>query len=578
MEDIPSLVPLTPGNAPGGTLPVYARSQSITGYDPNYTTPYAQNLTLSVTRTLRRNMSLDLRWVGTLARKQAGNLNLNTTNVFYNPELLDALERTRRGENVELFDRMLAGLDLNTAAGYGPVGTCSVLAGAPADGYCPAGTVRERGSEHLRRWVGGTAGNLANGNYNGVIGTLIGTNAPQGGYYGVTGGTGLPAGITALSQRTLRNGCDRIANGLYNPGAAASATNIPTRCLSEDYFASNPQLQNATFNSNLGRSSHHQLQAQFSLRPTQGFSFQSTYVWAKGMRLAGSGYTDPLMRDLDRLRGQEAPHSFRVNGTLELPIGPNKLLFPNASGFVARLIERWQASFILNMENGSPGSVTGAGTMRYANARYVVASPLWQIPEGQVEWDGPGGNSGTFYGTDTYVRVVDPQCGNASQISQTDSRGYAFAGNCTLVGLAMRVSAGTPDSYLLDPNDPASTVVNVLINPKPGEFGTLGNQTLERWGAFDLDANLQKTFRLTESKSLSVRIDSDKHLEPSPGWHSEYQRCGWDFRIRYRQDGVPHIPGQAPFDVLDSDLCGAVAPQKREKDEEVDLLPRMTAL
>jgi hypothetical protein len=250
------------------------------------------------------------------------------------------------------------------------------------------------------------------------------------------------------------------------------------------------------------------LQVQFSLRPTQGFSFQSTYVWAKGMRLAGSGYTDPLMRDLDRLRGQEAPHSFRANGTFELPIGPNKLLFGNASGWVARLLERWQTSFILNLENGSPGSVGGAGTMRYGNARYVVASPLWEIPKGHVEWNGPGGNSGTFYGTDKYVRVVDPQCSNASQVSQVDSRGYNFASNCQLVGLAMRVPAGTAGSYLLDPNDPASSVVNVLINPKPGEFGTLGDQTLERWGAFDLDANMQKTFRLTESKSLSLRIDS----------------------------------------------------------------------
>ena len=113
---------------------------------------------------------------------------------------------------------MLAGLDLNTATGYGPIGTCTPTPGAPADAYCPAGTVRERGSEHLRRWqAGGTAANLANGNYAGVIATLLGTNAPQGGYYGVTGGTSLPAGITALSNRNLRNGCDRIANGLYIP-------------------------------------------------------------------------------------------------------------------------------------------------------------------------------------------------------------------------------------------------------------------------------------------------------------------------------------------------------------------------
>ena len=520
-DDLPSLVPLTPGNAPGGTVPIYSRSQSVTSYDPDFATPYTQTLTLSVTRTLTSKMTLDLRWVGTLARKQAGNLNLNTPGTFYNPELMDALEKTRRGENVDLFDRMLAGLDLNTAAGYGPVGTCTTVAGAPGDAYCPAETVRERGSEHLRRnnaVVGGTAGNLANGNYSAVIGTLLGNNAAQGGYYGVAGGTSLPPGITALSNRNLRNGCDRIANGLYNSSLSASATNIPTQCFPEDYFAANSQLNAATYNSNLGRSSHHQLQVQFSMRPTaQGISLQSTYTWAKAMQIPGSGYTDPLLRNLDRRRGQEAPHSFRMNGTVELPFGPNKLLFGNSSGWVARLIERWQTSFILNLENGSPGDVSGAGTTRYANPRYV-ATGYWQIPEGQVEWGASNGNQGRFFGDDQYLRVVDPQCSDPSLLAQTDSRGYAFAtGNCTLVALAARAPAGTAGAYLLDPADPNSTVVNMLVNPKPGEFGTLGPRTLARWGAFSLDANAQKTFRLTESKQLSIRIDSTNILNhPQP--------------------------------------------------------------
>ena len=127
MSDIPALVPVTPLTGPGQTVPVYARSQSLTSYDPNLVNPYTQNLTLSVTRTLSRAMTLDVRYVGTLARKQLGSLNLNTNTTFYNPELFDALERTRRGENVELFDHMLAGLDLVNAAGYNRVGTCTAL-------------------------------------------------------------------------------------------------------------------------------------------------------------------------------------------------------------------------------------------------------------------------------------------------------------------------------------------------------------------------------------------------------------------------------------------------------------------
>jgi hypothetical protein len=489
----------------------------VTSYDPNLATPYTQNLTLSVTRSLTRSMTLDMRWVGTLARKQLDNLNLNTNTVFYNPELFDALERTRKGENVELFDHMLAGLDLVTTTGYNRVGTCTNVAGAPGDAYCPAGTVRERGSEHLRRFSGGggTAGNLAGGNYNGVVATLIGLTAAQGGYYGLSGGTTLPSGIATLSQRTLRNGCDRIANGLYNPNLPASTTNIPTRCFPENYLAANPQLTNATYNTNLGRSNYHALQVQFSMRPTQGFSFQSTYSWAKSMQLSG-GFTDPLRRDFDRQRGLEGPHSFRLNGTVELPIGPNKLLFGNTSGWVARLIERWQTSFILNLSSGAPASVGGAGTTRYANGRFV-ATPYWKIPQGQVEWNGPGGATGTFFGVDQYIGVPDPQCSDPSRVVQTDSRGYNFASNCGLDALAIRVPAGTPDSYLLDPNDPASSVLNVLVNANPGEFGTLGTRVLESWGQFRFDANAQKTFMLTESKQLTIRVDATNVLNhPQP--------------------------------------------------------------
>jgi hypothetical protein len=142
-----------------------------------------------------------------------------------------------------------------------------------------------------------------------------------------------------------------------------------------------------------------------------------------------------------------------------------------------------------------------------------VATGYFQIPEGQVQWGASNGNQGRFYGDDVYLRVVDPQCSDASRIAQTDSRGYAFAsGNCTLVALAARAPAGLPGSYLLDPNDPSSNVVNMLINPKPGELGTLGPRTLERWGAFSLDANVQKSFRISESKQVSLRIDSTNIL------------------------------------------------------------------
>ena len=57
----------------------------------------------------------------------------------------------------------------------------------------------------------------------------------------------------------------------------------------------------------------------------------------------------------------------------------------------------------------------------------------------------------------------------------------------------------------------------MLVNTVPGELGTLGFKTLDYWGQFNFDANIQKTFRLAESKQLTIRVDGSNILNhPQP--------------------------------------------------------------
>src|SRR5262249_28662068 len=103
------------------------------------------NFTLSVARDLTQKLNLDVRYIGTRGVKLWSDaFNLNTPNVYYNPVLFDALERTRRGENVLLFDQIFLGLNL--------------VAGAPVNG------TTQRGSEHLRQSTTFRT-SLANGDY-----------------------------------------------------------------------------------------------------------------------------------------------------------------------------------------------------------------------------------------------------------------------------------------------------------------------------------------------------------------------------------------------------------------------------
>jgi hypothetical protein len=585
LTDLQTLVPVPPSRAPGQTVPVYGRSQSFTAYSADFATPYTQNLTLSVTRALSRSLSLDVRYVGSLTRKTAGSLNLNTSTALYNQELFDAFDAARRGENPALLDQLLAGVDIAPGAGnnttwtfgtntgiyptdrmYGPVGTCTTLAtappaggvtfttptGFPDDPHCAPGQMFNYGGDALRRAsVYGTSGPLGNGSFAALANVLAGTTAPTGGLVPIT----TPAGGTTPAQRVLRNGCDRIANGYYDPSqpavyptvepravsVAGSPTfgvvtaNIPTRCFPENYLVANPQLNNATYASNLGRNNFHSLQVGFTMRPIHGISLQSNYTWAKSMTLPSSGYNDPLNREFDHQMGNERAHDFRLNGTLALPIGPNKLFFANTSGWVARIIEDWQTSFILNLSTGSPASATGAATTRYAGnggfqpigqARWVPTE-FWKIPKGHVDFENAPTGTGTYYGNSvpgavgTYVNVPDPQCSDSSQVSQVDNKGFAFAANangCTLRALGQRVPVGTPGSFLIDPTNPAEVAaVHVLVNPKPGEYGVLSPNVLTSFGNWSLDANAQKTFRISESKSVSIRIDATNVLNhPTP--------------------------------------------------------------
>jgi hypothetical protein len=353
--------------------------------------------------------------------------------------------------------------------------------------------VTSRGSDQLRQSTA-TRTNLANGNYVAVANALITplTLSIAAGASGIQGIT--PGAAFAI----LHNGCDRLANGL---------TNIPTRCFPENYLTANPQLNAATYIGNLARSNYHAMQVSYTLRPTHGFSVQTTYSFAKSMQLGGGGgpgladagtaganfgtnaYTDPLNRNLDRVRGLESLHNIRASGTIDLPVGPGRLLFSGAHGLIARFIEHWQTSFILNMGTGTPASVGGAGTMRYGNPRWKVTSD-WKLPEGHAAWDGPSGNTGTYFGKN-YVTVRDPQCLDTSVVAASLT---AF---CTLNALANNAS-GTP--------------VNVLVNPRPGEIGTLGNRALDGPGIFYLDGNIAKSFRLTETKQLSIRLDATNIL------------------------------------------------------------------
>ena len=235
---------------------------------------------------------------------------------------------------------------------------------------------------------------------------------------------------------------------------------------------------------------------------------QTTYTWSKALGTVGSGNANPLDRSEDYSKPTSSiTHDFRTNGTVELPIGPNKLIMGNSSGWLARIVERWQTSLIFNASSGSPNTIT-AGALNYATTAAADVVGPWNVRSGHMEWDGSK-NQGYYFGNPSpYLVVPDPQC--AQTRSVVDPTGFRLDSvNCSLTAIAKAVDPGTPGAVTI----PGTGAVQyLLVNPQPGKQGTLGLATVESLGIYRFDANLSKSFRIDEKKSLQIRVDATNVL------------------------------------------------------------------
>jgi hypothetical protein len=235
---------------------------------------------------------------------------------------------------------------------------------------------------------------------------------------------------------------------------------------------------------------YHSLQAQVTLRPTAGLSFQASYTWSKNLGLSGAAYTDPLDRAGDYTTlTSDRPHVMTTYGTFDLPMGPNKLLFGNSSGFVARFLEGWQASWIINMSSGSPANVT-AQNVFYGTGVPDVVGPF-PFDKIRVYWE-PGAYQGNYFGN-YFTKVDDPQ---KTLVTATDNLRNYF----TLT------AAADPDGKI------------VLQNPMSGMRGNFGRNRFYGPWTWNTDMALSKSVKIGESKSVQVRIDATNifnHPQPA---------------------------------------------------------------
>jgi hypothetical protein len=438
LDNLKNVIPAVPTAKPMATVPLTDRNQGIYGYDPNFKTPYIQNITLSVARNIGSKFTIDARYIGTLSRKMVNDFNLNTPNFLTNG-LKEAFDAARYGDDTNPTTKLLDQI-------FAP------LRGANS------GAKFMRTNAQLKT-------PLANGNYSGLATTINNWVQP---------GT---SGLNTIRGYLLR-----------------------TAGLPENFIVTNPQFSTVNLRTNWGKANYHSMQAQVSMRPTAGVTFQLSYTWSKNLGNLGGAYTDPRNRAADyTVLASDRPHVLTSYGSFNLPIGPNRIFFGKTSGFVARVLENWQLGWIANVASGNPINVT-AQNMLYANGVPDQVG-LFPFDKMGVYWE-TGALRGNYF-ANSLLMTDDPQkntSNNPNTVFGVVTAKDSLNTNCTL--LAVKDAGGNL----------------ILQNPLPGNRGTFGQNRFYGIATWNLDMSMSKSVRIGEAKSISLRVDSTNifnHAQPS---------------------------------------------------------------
>ena len=314
-------------------------------------------------------------------------------------------------------------------------------------------------------------------------------------------GTGGVTGSAALRQNATFRGF--LANG--NVGQFANALNTSTivtgqaggllrrNGFAENFLAVNPQYAAVVLQSNPGSSTYHSMNLQVTKRLSQGFSTSFAYTWSRTLGESGGdgnlSYLDPNNHHLNKsLLGYHRTHDIRSNGTFELPFGPGRKFLSDAPGFFARLVEKWQLGAITNWSSGSPLTLTAAnseitwtpvpgqiGIGRTSNTPNILGA----FPKGAGKITAVA--NGANYFAD-FKQIDDPFKG---QVTNNQTLQSQFANRA-----------------ITDQNGNL-----ILVSPGPGKVGTLGRTWIEGPGHIKMDVNLLKRIRVSEQKSVEIRMD-----------------------------------------------------------------------
>jgi Carboxypeptidase regulatory-like domain len=246
------------------------------------------------------------------------------------------------------------------------------------------------------------------------------------------------AGNSVLSD-TFSSGC-----------AQADGFSVPYANFTTDFGGSSTVGQSLTpfpqysyiFNNfeGSGTTYYQGMQVQAEKRFTNGLSFLAGYTLSRLWDNTSSGFSSFTAAALNKynqrpewtVSGADIPNTFKVSGTYELPIGPNKAHFNN-HGVTGQLLGGWQVGWILDYQGGQPLCTCNNGGIQQNGDPYpgkstsgpnVVLRPN-RVPSVKLS-------------TASYKRARDYFTGKISSAQMFNPAGFALTSSQYVLGDAER--------------------------------------------------------------------------------------------------------------------------------------------
>jgi len=300
---------------------VYPMTDVATGdimtFDPNIQVPYSQTWTAGWQRKLTNDMAVEARYVGTRSL-QAWVIpyNYNETNIVENNFLNE-------------FRLAQKNLQAHVAAGCSGTGSnaCSFAYRGTGTGTSPLPTFL--GYFNARNDASNTAAYSGTNWTSSTFTAFLAARNPN------------PYGMVTNTDNTgLMNNATRRQNAL-------------TAGLPANFFVANPDyLGGAEVVGNGGYTKYNSLQLELRKRLSNGFSFQSNYVFGKADISERYSLRTPRKTVEQSGTVGGVTHALKANWTYELPFGQGRRWGGDTSGFVNGLIGGWSFDGIARIQSG----------------------------------------------------------------------------------------------------------------------------------------------------------------------------------------------------------------------------------